>query len=67
MIIFHLLKQKIFGEDRLLLEDSDLASVSDELRVVSIHDEGSEGVTSAVADFAKSDEELARLLQVFVF
>ncbi|KAJ4980534.1 hypothetical protein NE237_031371 [Protea cynaroides] len=60
-------EQKIFGGENLLVkDDSDLDSVTDKLRLVSIDevDEGSSG-TVAKGDnaFAQSDEELARMLQ----
>ncbi|XP_058193168.1 peptide-N(4)-(N-acetyl-beta-glucosaminyl)asparagine amidase-like [Rhododendron vialii] len=63
-------EQKIFGidDDRLLLDDSDLASVSDRLRVVSIADEVEQGEKSVDqnAEMARFDEDLARTLQAEV-
>uniref|UniRef100_A0A5B7BTB4 Putative peptide-N(4)-(N-acetyl-beta-glucosaminyl)asparagine amidase isoform X1 n=1 Tax=Davidia involucrata TaxID=16924 RepID=A0A5B7BTB4_DAVIN len=60
-------EQKIFGgdNDRPVSEDSDLASISDKLRLVSVNEEVKEEEKSAVqdAELAKSDEELARMLQ----
>jgi len=47
-----------------VVNDSDLVAISDKLRLVSVND--SEPEPSA-ADLLKSDEELARLLQVSVF
>ncbi|EXB93247.1 Peptide-N(4)-(N-acetyl-beta-glucosaminyl)asparagine amidase [Morus notabilis] len=59
--------QKIIGadDDRTVFTDSDLLSVSDKLRLVSIDDEVKEQENhgSSSAEFLKSDEELARLLQ----
>ncbi|RZB49553.1 Peptide-N(4)-(N-acetyl-beta-glucosaminyl)asparagine amidase isoform C [Glycine soja] len=59
-------QQKIFGaeQDTPVVNDSDLVAISDKLRLVSVND--SEPEPSA-ADLLKSDEELARLLQVSVF
>ncbi|XP_040868814.1 peptide-N(4)-(N-acetyl-beta-glucosaminyl)asparagine amidase [Glycine max] len=56
-------QQKIFGaeQDTPVVNDSDLVAISDKLRLVSVND--SEPEPSA-ADLLKSDEELARLLQV---
>lgn len=48
-----------------VLDDSDLQSVTDKLRLVTIEeDEKPEQVEQSAADFM-SDEELARMLQVF--
>lgn len=56
--------QVLGGEDnQILLDDSDLASISNKLRLVSI-DDGEE--EKPVAEVANSDEELARMLQVLV-
>ena len=57
---------QIFGaeQDTPVVNDSDLVAISDKLRLVSVND--SEPEPSA-ADLLKSDEELARLLQVSVF
>ncbi|RZB46816.1 Peptide-N(4)-(N-acetyl-beta-glucosaminyl)asparagine amidase [Glycine soja] len=56
-------QQKIFGaeQDTPVVNDSDLVAISDKLRLVSVND--SEPEPSA-ADLLKSNEELARLLQV---
>lgn len=56
---------KILGgeDDRIVSGDSDLSLISDKLRLVHIHDEKEKG--KAEPEFAKSDEELARMLQVF--
>ncbi|XP_059652725.1 peptide-N(4)-(N-acetyl-beta-glucosaminyl)asparagine amidase [Cornus florida] len=55
-------EQKIFGgdDDRLVSDESDLASVTDKLRLVSINEEKK---PAADAELVKSDEELARMLQ----
>ena len=59
---------KIFGhdDDRLVSDDSDLIAISDKLRLVSITDEVKEEgkLVDQNAELAKSDEELARKLQV---
>ncbi|KAL3537825.1 hypothetical protein ACH5RR_001191 [Cinchona calisaya] len=54
-------QQKILGgeDDRIVLDDSDLMSISDKLRLVLIDEEEEKSET----EFAKSDEELARMLQ----
>lgn len=58
---------KILGgeDDRIVSDDSDLSVISDKLRLVHIRDEKEKG--KAEPEFAKSDEELARMLQVFNF
>ncbi|KAH7863525.1 hypothetical protein Vadar_018624 [Vaccinium darrowii] len=60
-------EQKIFGsdDDRLVSDDSDLAAISDRLRLVSITDEVKEEDKSVEqnVELAMSDEELARILQ----
>ncbi|GAV90643.1 Transglut_core domain-containing protein [Cephalotus follicularis] len=59
--------QEIFGgdDDRLLSDDSDLISISEKLRLVSINGGESTGGTDASVslDLMKSDEDLARMLQ----
>ncbi|KAL1190930.1 Peptide-N(4)-(N-acetyl-beta-glucosaminyl)asparagine amidase [Cardamine amara subsp. amara] len=60
-------EQKIVVEDddRLLSDESDLASISNKLRLLSIG-ENSEAITSSEksdVDMVKSDEEFARMLQ----
>ncbi|KAL8555090.1 hypothetical protein ACS0TY_003044 [Phlomoides rotata] len=58
-------QQKILGSDgsTAVLDDSDLQSVTDKLRLVSIdEDEKPKQVEQSAADFM-SDEELARMLQ----
>ncbi|KAK6911406.1 Transglutaminase-like, partial [Dillenia turbinata] len=56
-------------DDRILSEDSDLTAISDKLRLISIDEDSKEeekGQSSRNDNsFAKSDEELARLLQGF--
>lgn len=44
-------------------DDSDLASISERLRLVSI---GGDSVENSDAEMVKSDEELARMLQVLI-
>ncbi|XP_061340394.1 peptide-N(4)-(N-acetyl-beta-glucosaminyl)asparagine amidase [Gastrolobium bilobum] len=59
-------QQKIYGaeHDTPLATDSDLISISEKLRLVSINDPVLEPEPeSSTADFLKSDEEFARLLQ----
>ncbi|KAI8546094.1 hypothetical protein RHMOL_Rhmol07G0089600 [Rhododendron molle] len=60
-------EQKIFGsdDDRLVSDDSDLASISDRLRLVSVTDEvkQEENSLDQNVELAMSDEELARMLQ----
>ncbi|XP_010440773.1 PREDICTED: peptide-N(4)-(N-acetyl-beta-glucosaminyl)asparagine amidase [Camelina sativa] len=59
-------EQKIVVEDddRLVSDESDLASISDKLRLLSIGGGGGEGsVETSDAEMVKSDEELARMLQ----
>lgn len=49
-------------DDRIVSDDSDLASISDnKLLLVSVDEEENE---KSDGDFTKSDEELARMLQV---
>ncbi|KAF3454334.1 hypothetical protein FNV43_RR04781 [Rhamnella rubrinervis] len=59
--------QKIFGldDDRIVSTDSDLLAISEKLQLVSINGEDDVEETSTVydAEFLKSDEELARILQ----
>ncbi|XP_028770648.1 peptide-N(4)-(N-acetyl-beta-glucosaminyl)asparagine amidase isoform X2 [Neltuma alba] len=59
-------EQKIYGceGDRLVASDSDLNTISDKLRLLSI-DEHKQQTESSIqnAELMKSDEELARLLQ----
>ncbi|XP_062084498.1 peptide-N(4)-(N-acetyl-beta-glucosaminyl)asparagine amidase [Humulus lupulus] len=62
--------QKIIGVDgdRTVSTDSDLIDISEKLRLVSIsedhkEEENGESSTGNEADFLKSDEELARMLQ----
>ncbi|KAK2365173.1 DNA repair protein Rad4 family [Trifolium repens] len=57
-------QQKIYGaeHDTQISTDSDLATISDKLRLVSIDDEPQKPELNS-AEFLKSDEELARLLQ----
>ncbi|KAL7234794.1 hypothetical protein ACSBR1_018283 [Camellia fascicularis] len=57
-------EQKIFGgdDDRLVSDDSDLLSISDRLRLLSLSDEEGKSVDQN-AELAKSDEEFARMLQ----
>lgn len=54
---------KILGgdDDRVISDDSDLIAVSDKLRLVSIKDENPQ----LGSEIVKSDEELARVLQVW--
>lgn len=54
---------KILGgdDDRVISDDSDLIAVSDKLRLVSIKDENPQ----LGSEIVKSDEELARMLQVW--
>lgn len=47
-----------------MVDDSDLDSVSDKLRLISISDREEEDKNPQVFDFEKSDEEFARMLQV---
>lgn len=59
---------KILGgeDDRVLSDDSDLSTISDKLKLVSIDEETKEEEKGKAEDeFAKSDEELARMLQVY--
>ncbi|KAG5539355.1 hypothetical protein RHGRI_019791 [Rhododendron griersonianum] len=60
-------EQKIFGsdDDRLVSDDSDLASICDRLRLVSVTDEVKQEDNSVDqnVELAMSDEELARMLQ----
>ncbi|KAK2995964.1 hypothetical protein RJ640_026003 [Escallonia rubra] len=59
-------EQKVLGGDgdRVLSDDSDLASITDKLRLVSINEEEREGEPVSHSDeLARSDEELARMLQ----
>ncbi|KAF7137745.1 hypothetical protein RHSIM_Rhsim07G0075700 [Rhododendron simsii] len=60
-------EQKIFGsdDDRLVSDDSDLASISDRLRLVSVTDEVKQEEISVGqnVESGMSDEELARMLQ----
>nr|XP_043616454.1 peptide-N(4)-(N-acetyl-beta-glucosaminyl)asparagine amidase isoform X2 [Erigeron canadensis] len=53
------------GSDRIVSDDSDLASISDKLRLVSIDDENDEidSAPKLESQVVKSDEELARMLQ----
>ncbi|KAG7533579.1 Rad4/PNGase transglutaminase-like fold [Arabidopsis thaliana x Arabidopsis arenosa] len=55
-------EQKIVAEDdnRLVSDESDLASISERLRLVSIEEDS---VENSDAEMVKSDEELARMLQ----
>jgi peptide-N4-(N-acetyl-beta-glucosaminyl)asparagine amidase len=55
-------EQKIVAEDdnRLVSDESDLASLSERLRLVSV---GEDSVENSDAEMLKSDEELARMLQ----
>lgn len=57
-------QQKIYGAepDTQISTDSDLATISDKLRLVSINDHPQQPESNS-NDFLKSDEELARLLQ----
>lgn len=50
-------------DDRAISESSDLEFISEKLRVVSLVGEG-EGSSRLAEGFEKSDEELARMLQV---
>ncbi|CAA0815586.1 Peptide-N(4)-(N-acetyl-beta-glucosaminyl)asparagine amidase [Striga hermonthica] len=59
-------QQKIIRSDdnHMVLEDSDLESICNKLRLVSLEeDEKAKEVEKPVADFVTSDEELARMLQ----
>ncbi|PKI44775.1 hypothetical protein CRG98_034723, partial [Punica granatum] len=71
-------EQKILGaeNDQVVSEDSDLLTMCDKLQLVSIDEEAEEkskerkeatpadqGTTSSDAEWLKSDEELARMLQ----
>ncbi|GKV27341.1 hypothetical protein SLEP1_g36525 [Rubroshorea leprosula] len=65
-------EQKILGEDgdRVVSSDSDLVTISEKLRLVSIseedkekHEETAESSQKSDSEFLKSDEELARMLQ----
>ncbi|KAF5454644.1 hypothetical protein F2P56_024292, partial [Juglans regia] len=66
-------EQKIIGahDDRVVVEDSDLISISEKLRLVPINDEVkeqrlSESISNSARNYAEllvSDEELARMLQ----
>ncbi|THF96760.1 hypothetical protein TEA_024183 [Camellia sinensis var. sinensis] len=55
---------EIFGgdDDRLVSDDSDLLSISDRLRLLSVNDEEGKSVDQN-AELVKSDEEFARMLQ----
>lgn len=58
---------QIYGseDDRLVASDSDLAAFTEKLRLVSISEQDEQGESSKrEAEMMKSDEELARLLQV---
>ncbi|XP_004302040.1 PREDICTED: peptide-N(4)-(N-acetyl-beta-glucosaminyl)asparagine amidase [Fragaria vesca subsp. vesca] len=57
-------EQKIIGadDDRVVSDDSDLAAVSEKLRLVSISDDQPEQAAGN-DELLKSDEELARMLQ----
>jgi peptide-N4-(N-acetyl-beta-glucosaminyl)asparagine amidase len=59
-------EQKIVAEDdnRLVSDESDLASLSERLRLVSV---GEDSVENSDAEMLKSDEELARMLQVLYY
>jgi hypothetical protein len=63
--MFFFLISQIYGaeHDTQISTDSDLATISDKLRLVSIDDEPQKPEFNS-AEFLKSDEELARLLQV---
>lgn len=58
---------KIIGadDDSVVSDDSDLAAVSEKLRLVSISDDQPEQAAGN-DELLKSDEELARMLQVCV-
>lgn len=52
-------------DDRPVASDSDLVTISEKLRLVSINEQEKQGESSKHdAEMMKSDEELARLLQV---
>ena len=48
-----------------MLNDSDLAAVSEKLRLVSIDEDDRGEKSPELTELRKSDEELARILQVF--
>lgn len=50
--------------EHVVTDESDLESITDKLRLVSIQEEGEK---ARAAEVEKSDEELARMLQVFFF
>lgn len=52
-------------DDRIVSTDSDLFAISERLQLVSI--DGGDNIRCCTADSLKSDEELARILQVFAF
>ncbi|CAK9170256.1 unnamed protein product, partial [Ilex paraguariensis] len=59
----------IFGDqdDRLVSDDSDLITISNKLRLVSLNGEGKEEEKRKEgknSELEKSDEEFARMLQV---
>lgn len=56
-------------DDRTVLSDSDLAAISEKLRLISIsedenEEDNKESSNGNDAELLKSDEELARMLQV---
>jgi len=61
--------QQIYGAepDTQISTDSDLATISDKLRLVSINHHPPQQPETNSNDFLKSDEELARLLQVLFY
>lgn len=62
------LSQIVSEEDERVVvwNDSDLDSVCDKLRLVSVDDEPKkQQADDGVVDFSQSDEELARMLQVW--
>lgn len=55
------------GDQRLVSDDSDLVTISDKLKLLSINKETVGNSANEKEEFLKSDEELARMLQVFCF
>lgn len=61
---------QIIGDDddqRLVWDDSDLVTISDKLKIVSINEEIASDSGKEKEELLKSDEELARMLQVLCF
>lgn len=55
------------NDRRTVLDDSDLSTVSEKLKLVSIEEETVTDTAKQSKELLKSDEELARMLQVFIY